>query len=246
MASFLSNNDCILSLRLMEALHQHAMAESLTSSVSAFLKSEFTKIIQQLKGNEDSIQVWSNSLIQAYNEPQRHYHTVSHISSMLQLFQTHRHLITKPIVVQLAIFFHDWIYDPKAHDNELRSVSVFRTFAAELDLDESVIETAGHYIEATTTHSLKEGDEGDENLKLFLDFDLEVLGRGGEEYEVYARQIREEYGHFTEFAYVKRRLGVLEKFLGRERLYFSELLGEMLEVTARKNLRVEIAGLKAG
>ena len=138
---FLPSNDDILSLRPMEALHQHAMAGSPASSTSAFLKSEFTKIIRQLKGNEDSMQEWSHSLIQAYNEPPRHYHTVSHISSMLQLFQTHRHLITKPTVVQLAIFFHDWIYDPKAHDNELRSVFAFKTFAAELDLDESLIET---------------------------------------------------------------------------------------------------------
>ena len=43
---------------------------------------------------------------------------------------------------------------------------------------------------------------------------MEALGRGEKGYEVYARQIREEYGHFSEFEYAKGRLDVLEKFLG--------------------------------
>jgi predicted metal-dependent HD superfamily phosphohydrolase len=155
------------------------MEDSPNSPTSEFLRSEFTKSIQQIHGDEGAAQAWSNSLIKAYSEPQRHYHTASHISSMLQLFQAQRHLITNPIVLQLAIYFHDWVYDPKAHDNELQSISVFKAFAAQLNLDGSLIETASHYIEATITHSLKAGDDGDEDLKLFLDFGGSREGKGG-------------------------------------------------------------------
>lgn len=222
------------------------MIDSVTSSTSVFLRSDFTKVIQQLNGDESAIQVWPNSLIQAYSEPQRHYHTTTHISSMLQLFQIHQHLITNKEVVQLAIYFHDWVYDPKAHDNELQSVTIFRTFAAQVGIPEDFSEKVCHYIEATIKHSLIDQDEGDEDLKLFLDFDLEVLGRAREEYEIYSKQIRQEYRHFSEKDYVKGRVGVLEKFLRRERLYFSEPLGAALELRARENLGAEIEGLKGG
>jgi predicted metal-dependent HD superfamily phosphohydrolase len=219
------------------------MTDQLTTS--AFLHVEFTKVIQSLKGDEIATRAWPDSLIQAYTELQRHYHTITHISSMLRLSQSHQYLITNPTVIQLAIFFHDWVYDPKADNNELQSIDIFKKFAAQLNLPDTLTEKVCHYIEATTTHSLKQSDNTDEDLKLFLDFDLEVLGRSRAEYEVYARQIREEYIYFSEEKYVKGRLGVLEKFLERDRLYFSEALRAELEVRARRNLGAEIEGLKA-
>lgn len=215
------------------------------SPTSTLLRSEFTQLIGKFNGDKNTCEKWSNSLIQAYTEPQRHYHTTTHISSMLSLIQKYQNLITNHTIVQLALYFHDWVYDPKAHDNELQSIAVFRTFAAELKLPPNVKEKVCHYIEASIAHTLSPEDEGDEDLKLFLDLDLEVLGRAKEEYEVYARQIREEYGHFNQQDYAKGRLGVLEKFLGRERLYFTESVGAELEEQARWNLGAEIEGLQA-
>jgi predicted metal-dependent HD superfamily phosphohydrolase len=61
-----------------------------------------------------------------------------------------------------------------------------------------------------------------------IDFGLEVLGRSGEEYELYAGHIRQEYAHFSEIDYAKGRVGVLERFLAREKLYFSNALGAEL------------------
>jgi predicted metal-dependent HD superfamily phosphohydrolase len=210
------------------------------------LRIEFTKAIREFGVNEDSINTWPNALIAVYNEPQRYYHSVAHIFSMTQLSNKYRHQISNSIVVQLAIFFHDWVYDPEEHDNELRSIRVSKSFAAEVKLENSMTEKVSHYIEATIKHSLNAEDESDEDLKLFLDFDLEVLGRSREKYELYAGQIRQEYGHFSDIDYAKGRVGVLERFLAREKLYFSNALGAELEARARENLGAEIAGLKAG
>jgi predicted metal-dependent HD superfamily phosphohydrolase len=101
-----------------------------------------------------------------------------------------------------------------------------------------------HYIEATITHSLAARDEDGQDLKSFLDFDLEVLGRNPLDYALYATQIRKEYGHFSDTDYAIRRLCVLGKFLGRQRLFFSDSFHAACEARARQNLEGEIAKLK--
>src|SRR4051794_16581976 len=105
------------------------MATPTSPLIEPFLRSEFAKIIKQLGGDESAINFWTNSLIQAYKEPQRHYHTTNHIHSMLKCFEDNITLISNRVAFQLAIFFHDWVYDPTAHDNELQSIRVFETFA---------------------------------------------------------------------------------------------------------------------
>ena len=101
-----------------------------------------------------------------------------------------------------------------------------------------------HYIEATITHSLSPQDGEDGDLRLFLDFDLEVLSRDAREYEEYSKQIREEYSNYNEAEYAKGRFAVLEKFLKRERLYFSDEFYREFEEAARRNLKMEIGVLK--
>ena len=60
-------------------------------------------------------------LCDRYTEPQRAYHTLQHIEESLVLFASVHHLAENPVDVELAIWFHDVIYDPKASDNEERS-----------------------------------------------------------------------------------------------------------------------------
>src|SRR4051794_5327783 len=112
------------------------MAATASPSVESFLRSEFTKVLKKLDGHENAINFWANTLIQAYTEPQRYYHTTNHIYSMLKCFEDSTAFINDKLATQLAIFFHDWVYDPTAHDNELQSIKVFETFAQELNIQE--------------------------------------------------------------------------------------------------------------
>ena len=148
----------------------------------------------------------------------------------------------------LAIIFHDWEYIPHSSPrwNEQQSIVHFSVFAEELNLPPPLITTVKKYITATISHKLPEEDKEDEDLKLFLDFDLEVLGRERSEYIVYMRQIRREYSQFTDDMYRHGRKAVLERFLERERLFFSAEFFEKFEETAKENLRWEIEALKGG
>ena len=65
-----------------------------------------------------------------YAEPHRAYHTQAHVDAMLAGLQELGEMIVHPAAVELAIWYHDAVYDPAAADNEARSADLLR---AELD-----------------------------------------------------------------------------------------------------------------
>ena len=212
-------------------------------ALESSLGARFVALATTLGASPAAAHIWADAVIQRYKEPQRHYHTLEHIATMFRCLDACRAMLRDEAGVALAIFFHDVVYDPRRADNERESVRVFEEFAASVGLAKRMTEKVVGFIERTVTHTLS-GGEGEEDLELFLDFDLEVLARPNEEYEVYVRQIREEYGYYEEDEYRKGRVGVLRGFLERERLYLSERFYVEMEEAARRNLRAEIERLE--
>src|SRR5215469_15140333 len=68
--------------------------------------------------------VWYEKLAHAYGGPHRYYHNQQHIGDCLVEFDHARNLATQPEAVELAIWFHDAVYDPKASDNEEQSAEL--------------------------------------------------------------------------------------------------------------------------
>lgn len=62
-----------------------------------------------------------NDLVTAWNEPQRKYHTLQHLHGCLSIFEEFQHLAEHPHEVELAIWFHDAVYDIKGKNNEQKS-----------------------------------------------------------------------------------------------------------------------------
>ena len=61
-----------------------------------------------------------------YAHPSRHYHTASHIHSLLFLLDAHRERFADPEAVEVAIWYHDVVYDSKSKvpgGNEMLSAS---------------------------------------------------------------------------------------------------------------------------
>jgi predicted metal-dependent HD superfamily phosphohydrolase len=181
------------------------------------------------------------ALIQRYQEPHRRYHTLQHIEECLVQFEQVRDLAGHPGEIQMAIWFHDAIYDTGRHDNEQRCADWAR---------QVILASGGEYAVAERVHRLILATRHDvmpatPDEQLLVDIDLSILGQDAARFDEYEVQIREEYRWVVAFLFRQKRCEVLKKFLGRERLFATQRLYDALEDRARENLRHAIDDLKA-
>ena len=88
----------------------------------------------------------------------------------------------------MAILFHDIIYNPKSSTNEEDSAILFETiFKQYFEKDNFVSKKIFQYIIETKLHQVF--DSNDDDLKLFIDFDLHILNSDRKDYSLYAKQV---------------------------------------------------------
>ncbi len=177
-------------------------------------------------------------LVAAYNHPDRHYHNLTHIQSVLAILE--RFTLQDPISIYLAAWFHDFIYDPRSSDNEIESAKAARELLTNLGMAIDRINRVERVILSTQGHR---GDPDDRDLCIFLDADLAILGTNAHTYLAYSRSIRQEYAWVPDVEYRAGRIHVLASFLQRDRLYYTSQLFTELESIARFNIQQEIASL---
>ena len=181
-------------------------------------------------------------LAEAYGEPGRYYHTLKHIWHVLQTVNSLQNGGQSESALQLAAFFHDVIYDSHAADNEEKSAEYAQAVLQSWHVPAVVIDLTAHLIICTKAHH---AEPADFDAQILLDADLAILGTSPNAYQIYAQAIRQEYGWVTDENYRAGRKAVLENFLKRERLYYTNQLYQALEAQARQNLATEIALLTA-
>jgi predicted metal-dependent HD superfamily phosphohydrolase len=179
-------------------------------------------------------------LVDAYSQPDRHYHNLTHIDCVLMTIERFSEL-QNPRAVYLAAWFHDFIYDSRASDNEAKSVVVARDMLTNLGESIATIDRVEQLILATQGHQI---DPDDRDRCIFLDADLAILGADPVRYQAYQQAIRCEYSWVSDRDYRAGRTRVLQGFLHRDRLYYTELLFTELESIARLNLAQEIASIE--
>jgi predicted metal-dependent HD superfamily phosphohydrolase len=182
-----------------------------------------------------------------YAEPQRHYHTWAHVEALLKHFRRWESHFHRPKPVLWALYWHDAIYDPAAADNEDQSAQLLEQEAAG-HLPPYDIAFAAKIIRATAEHKVPEGLTGPDadDLALFLDIDLSSFAAPAAAFAQKQHDIRAEYAFVPEDVYNAARGAILKDFLGRERLYLSDLAHAEWDEAARENLAWSIADLEAG
>jgi predicted metal-dependent HD superfamily phosphohydrolase len=184
------------------------------------------------------------TLQERYGEAQRHYHTWQHIEALLGHFKTIADQLNDPDSILWALYWHDAIYDPQASDNEDKSADLLLEMATD-DLPAASLARADRIIRATKQHLVPTGlaTEDQADLELFLDIDLSILAAAPAVFDAYETHIRREYAFVPEPVYVQARRAILQTFLKRDRLYFSDFFFAQWEAQARRNLSRSIEQL---
>jgi predicted metal-dependent HD superfamily phosphohydrolase len=141
--------------------------------------------------------------------------------------------------VELALWFHDAIYDPRRYDNEELSAAL-------------AAETVSSFLSTTDTMALRElilatkhsAVPIDPDAALVVDIDLSILGRSKEIFDAYENGIREEYDWVPAKAFASGRASILKRFLERPRIYTHDFFFQRYESQARINLTQSVEHLE--
>jgi predicted metal-dependent HD superfamily phosphohydrolase len=172
------------------------------------------------------------SILAAYDEPHRAYHTREHLAECFELLDLVRDECVRPGEVTLALYFHDAIYDPRARDNEARSSDWLDRVAQGACVPDDARRRLRALIMATCHDAVP--DEPD--AIALVDVDLGILGASPERFDQYEVQIRREYRHVPGFFFRRARRKILRQFLDRVPLYRTRALFAARERQARINL----------
>jgi predicted metal-dependent HD superfamily phosphohydrolase len=175
-----------------------------------------------------------------YAEPQRAYHTLRHVAHCLDEFDPARGHARDPLVVEMALWYHDAIYDPKAKDNEARSAALAAEVAARMGLSAARTLRVADLIRVSTHTGLAP----DPDAQLFADVDLAILGQPAAAFDEYERQVRVEYAWVPEPAFRAGRAAILKSFLDRPSIYGTEFFRRKYEESARRNLQDSLRKLR--
>ncbi|KAK3244389.1 hypothetical protein CYMTET_20662 [Cymbomonas tetramitiformis] len=165
-------------------------------------------------------------------------------------FDKWKQKLRRPELVELAIFFHDVIYEGTAKEDELKSADVYRTFAEEAGQPEADVELVYRWIVATATHAVVEEDTYDGYF--FMDFDMAILGVDQTQYTAYVQSVKEEYMNLKgyqkipfvwEVMWCWGRPKAMSNFLKVPNIYSTKEFQTNLESRARENLQEEIGKL---
>jgi predicted metal-dependent HD superfamily phosphohydrolase len=168
-----------------------------------------------------------------YSEPHRHYHTMAHVEHCLWEFDVAREQAQHPVEVEMALWFHDAVFDTRAQDNEQRSAELAAQILQDAGTAPERVERIKRLILATShDRTIQDPDAG-----LVEDVDLAVLGQSESEFDRYEEMIRSEYSWVADTAFRAGRANLLQSFLTRESIYSTPFFRERYEEDARANIQ---------
>ncbi len=212
------------------------------NSLKDKLRKRWDELMQRLacenkKNISDRLFDW---IVVNYSKPHRAYHNLDHIQQCLDEFDHVRLLAKDANAVELAIWYHDVVYDPERDDNEERS-SINAVGGAALIQESDEFCSVVRDLVRATKHVKTPADH---DAKIIVDVDLSILGQPDEVFDEYEDNIRKEYHFVPDDFFRAGRLNVLQSFLDRPSIYYTDFFRTKYEEQARRNLQRSIEKLK--
>ncbi|HEY3789076.1 MAG TPA: hypothetical protein VGL71_09485 [Urbifossiella sp.] len=207
------------------------------------MQTAWTQLLTYFRVPSASIRPAFEFLREAYGSPDRHYHNLDHLDEMFRIAGQLMAITDDSRAVQLAIWFHDAVYDPRARDNETRSAELAVMLLGPIGVPRSELDRVTRLILATG-YCAEPQPPPDRETAILLDADLAIFGAPEERYDQYAATIREEYEWVPEADYREVRSRILEQILARPRIYWIDSMHKECTTAAQENIRRELAQLR--
>ncbi|MEU3842007.1 hypothetical protein AB0E88_18485 [Streptomyces sp. NPDC028635] len=203
------------------------------------LRARFTRTLAAARGGsaDPDPAPYADRLLAHWQEPQRHYHTLTHLTAVLDHVDTLEKYADDPDLVRLAAWFHDAVYLPERSTNEERSARLAERALTEAGLSQQGTAEVARLVRLTVGHDPADDDR---NGQVLCDADLAILAAPPSAYAAYTAAVREEYHFVPNDAFRAGRSDVLRHLLALPRLFSTPYGTEHWEATARYNLRSEL------
>jgi predicted metal-dependent HD superfamily phosphohydrolase len=202
------------------------------------IRNEFFNAVNSYALSPDTTSKLWQEIERQYSEPSRHYHTMVHLQNLISELLPVQSRFKNWNVVVFAVVYHDVIYKASKSNNEEKSADLAVERLSRFAVPEESIVRCKEFILATKKHQ-----QVDDEIDLFTDADLSILGSSTESYRMYTNQIRKEYSIYPDLLYKPGRKKVLLHFLGMQNIFKSEFFRYKYESSARRNLENELGYL---
>ncbi|MCL7368859.1 HD domain-containing protein [Streptomyces ardesiacus] len=180
---------------------------------------------------------YADNLLARWQEPQRRYHTLAHLTAVLDHVDVLAEHAEDADVVRLAAWFHDAVYLPDRSENEERSARLAERALPEAGVAAEKTAEVARLVRLTVTHA-PAGDDRDGQV--LCDADLAVLAAPPSAYAAYTAAVRAEYHFVPSDAFRRGRSAILRQLLGLDALFHTPRGRREWEATARRNLAGEL------
>ena len=221
---------------------QSARADSDTAPQTD-LGARFQRTWARLRGHDpDAIY---RVLTRFYGQPHRRYHTLAHVADCLReadAFQAAESAFLSAEMwhaVELALWFHDVIHQPRANDNEERSADIFDAIASAAGAPPPFIAAVRRLILATKIDTPSPTAEE----QVIVDCDLASLGYPPAIFWRSGVAIRDEYGFVPDGDFAESRRATLLRLSQRPGIFRTAFMRQRYEQQARANLTAALAAL---
>ncbi|MBD0424917.1 hypothetical protein H0H10_38080 [Streptomyces sp. TRM S81-3] len=203
------------------------------------LRSRFARALDGARGSASGPDPapYAGNLLARWQEPQRHYHTLAHLTAVLDRVDALAEYADDPDAVRLAAWFHDAVYQPDRSENEERSARLAERALPEAGVSGARTAEVARLVRLTAGHDPADGDR---NGQVLCDADLAVLASPPSAYAAYTAAVREEYHFVPNDAFREGRAAVLRQLLGLPSLFRTPYGREHWEATARYNVTAEL------
>lgn len=205
----------------------------------------FSRSIRALGASAPAEQIREagEQLVTRWSSPDRRFHNLRHVIDMLARVDELADESHNPDIMRVATWYHGCVFSADAEQVNRRNggedEAASAAFAAEdlwaLGVPEQAVARVCSLIVNLKRHTLSSEDI---DAMALIDADLGTLAVDPQTYKEYLRLLREEYSHIPQADYLRARLAITSRLLGRDRLFHSPL-GQRWELPARQNLEAE-------